>query len=65
MSWGFDSALLRVFVRSSGFLTTLSIGLGAQINNADLEAVAMHCPHLQRLMLRFAKVSDTGALPVT
>ena len=58
---GFNGAKLCAVIRGSEFLTSLTVGLGAQINDADLEAVSRLCPHLQRLKLRFAMVSDTGA----
>ncbi|BDA43960.1 probable BTB/POZ domain-containing protein FBL11 at C-terminar half [Coccomyxa sp. Obi] len=64
VAWGFDSAMLRLFIRGSEFLTSLSVGLGAQIYDADLAAVSERCPHLQRLELRFAMVSETGVCMV-
>lgn len=60
VGWGFNGAMLCAVIRGSEFLTSLTIGLGAQINDADLEAVSRLCPHLQRLELRFAMVSDSG-----
>ncbi|KAK9916011.1 hypothetical protein WJX75_007231 [Coccomyxa subellipsoidea] len=61
---GFNGAKLCAVIRGSEFLTSLTVGLGAQINDADLEAVSRLCPHLQRLKLRFAMVSDTGVCKV-
>ncbi len=63
VGWGFNSGLLRAAIGGSEFLTSLTIGLGAQINDADLETVSLLCPHLQRLVLRFAMVSETGGIP--
>lgn len=60
VGWGFNGAMLCAFIRGSEFLTSLTVGLGAQINDADLESVSRLCLHLQRLELRFAMVSDTG-----
>ncbi|CAL8469945.1 g9487 [Coccomyxa elongata] len=64
VAWGFDSAMLRLFIRGSEFLTSLSVGLGAQICDADLAVVSERCPHLQRLELRFVMVSETGVCMV-
>ena len=53
--------MLRLFIHSSEFLTSLTVGLGAQICDPDLAAVSKWCPHLQQLELRFAMVSEMGA----
>lgn len=61
VAWGFDSAMLRLFMYGSEFLTSLTVGLGARMCDADMAAVSKCCPHLQRLELRFATVSESGA----
>ena len=63
MGWGFNAGVFRLLMLSSEFLVALTVGMGAQIENADLEVVARACPHLQRLTLRFATVSGEGRRP--
>ncbi|KAK9843661.1 hypothetical protein WJX81_001467 [Elliptochloris bilobata] len=58
--WGFDGAALAHVCMHSPFLATLIIGLGASIGDGELQVVAATCPHLRRLELRFAPISDTG-----
>lgn len=60
MGWGFDAGMLRVLLLSSEFLVALTVGMGAQIGDADLAAVSRACPNLQRITLRFATVSGEG-----
>ena len=62
MSWGFNSAELRQTLSSSGFLTSLTVAMGAQISDHDLQLLAASCPHLEHLKLSFQHVSDAGGL---
>lgn len=63
VGWGFDAGMLRLLLVSSEFLVALTVGMGAQIGDADLAAVSRACPNLQRLTLRFAAVSGEGKEP--
>ena len=47
---------------SSSFLTDLTIALGAQIGDHDLQLLTTSCPHLEHLTLAFQHVSDEGQL---
>jgi hypothetical protein len=62
VSWGFNSIELRQALSSSGFLTSLTVVLGAQISDHDLQLLAASCPHLEHLKLSFQHVSDAGGL---
>ena len=60
MGWSFNSAELRQAVSGSSFLTELTVALGAQIGDHDLQLLATSCPHLEHLTLSFQQVSDAG-----
>lgn len=62
MSWGYNSTELRQALSSSGFLTSLTVALGAQISDHDLQLLAASCPYLEYLKLSFQHVSDAGGL---
>ena len=63
MGWSFNSAELRQVVSGSSFLTDLTVALGAQIGDHDLQLLTTSCPHLEHLTLAFQHVSDAGQLP--
>ena len=65
VSWGFNSTELRQALSSSGFLTSLTVALGAQISDYDLQLLAASCPHLEHLKLSFQHVSDAGGLELS
>ena len=60
--WGLDGGLLAHVCLHSPFLATLKVGLGASVGDSELRALAAACPHLRRLELNFAAVSDAGTL---
>ena len=62
VGWSFNSTELRQALSSSTFLTDLTIALGAQIGNHDLQLLATSCPHLEHLTLAFQHISDAGQL---
>ena len=62
MGWSFNSAELRQAVSGSTFLTDLTVALGAQIGDHDLQLLSASCPHLEHLTLAFQHVSDAGRL---
>ena len=62
--WGLDGRALSHVCMHSPFLATLKVGLGASVGDDELRALAAACPHLRRLELRFAAVSDAGMAPI-
>ena len=62
VSWGFNSMELRQAISSSSFLTSLTVALGAQICDHDLQLLASSCPYLEHLTLSFQHVTDEGDL---
>ena len=62
VSWGFSSMELRQAISSSGCLTSLTVALGAQICDHDLQLLASSCPYLEHLTLSFQQVTDEGDL---
>ena len=61
--WGLDGSALAHACLHSPFLAALKVGLGASVGDGELRALAAACPHLRRLELRFAAVSNAGAPP--
>lgn len=60
VGWGCGRAMMSHLTTSSPFLTSLSVGVGASMNDDGLRALAYACPHLTQLKITFGNVSDPG-----
>lgn len=61
VGWGTGGAfLLHLAQRHCPHLAALTVHVGAAVSDSHLESLAASCPHLGRLCLRGANVSDAG-----